>query len=141
MKILLAADGSEFSQRAASFLVRHGAWLAEPPEVHVLYVHAPLPYPGAAAIVGKEAIEKYQQEESETALGVSEKELRAANIKYKAGWRVGDVAQQIGAYVKENGIDLIVMGSHGRTGLTRLAMGSTTMKVLGTLQTPVLVVR
>jgi nucleotide-binding universal stress UspA family protein len=141
MKILLAADGSEYSRRAAAFLVRHGAWLAVPPEVHLLYVHAPLPYPGAAAIVGKEAIEKYQREESESALAASEKELRAASIKYKAGWRVGDVAQEIGAYVKENAIDLIVMGSHGRTGLTSIAMGSTTMKVLATLQTPVLVVR
>ena len=141
MKILLAADGSEYSRRAANFLVQHGAWLASPPEVHLLYVHAPIPYPGAAKVVGKQAIENFQREESEAALAVAEKELRGANIAYKAAWRVGEIAPQIGAYVKENGIDLVVMGSHGRTGLTGLAMGSVCMKVLGTLQTPVLIVR
>jgi nucleotide-binding universal stress UspA family protein len=40
---------------------------------------------------------------------------------------------------RETGADLIVMGSHGRTGLRRLLMGSTTERVIGLSQCPVLV--
>jgi nucleotide-binding universal stress UspA family protein len=42
---------------------------------------------------------------------------------------------------KALGADVIVMGSHGRTGLTRLLMGSNTEKVIGSAQCPVLVVK
>jgi nucleotide-binding universal stress UspA family protein len=43
--------------------------------------------------------------------------------------------------VKALGADVIVMGSHGRTGLTRLLMGSNTEKVIGSANCPVLVVK
>jgi len=53
------------------------------------------------------------------------------------------VAADIGV-VKEainNEVDLIVMGSYGRTGLKKLLMGSTTEKVIGNAPCPVLVVK
>jgi nucleotide-binding universal stress UspA family protein len=40
-----------------------------------------------------------------------------------------------------NGVDLIIMGSHGRTGLSRLLMGSVTERVIGQAPCPVLVVK
>src|SRR5438874_3652970 len=46
---------------------------SEAPEIHVLHVHPPLPYPGAANVVGKKVIEDYQREESEAALAVTQK--------------------------------------------------------------------
>ncbi len=42
---------------------------------------------------------------------------------------------------KDQSIDVIVMGSHGRTGLRRLLMGSVTEKVIGHASCPVLVVK
>jgi nucleotide-binding universal stress UspA family protein len=38
------------------------------------------------------------------------------------------------------GVDLIILGSHGRTGLSRLLMGSVTERVIGSAACPVLVV-
>lgn len=49
--------------------------------------------------------------------------------------------QGIAQYVEEHGIDLVVMGSHGRRGLERLFLGSTTEEVLRATSCAVLTVR
>jgi nucleotide-binding universal stress UspA family protein len=141
MKILLAVDGSEYSQRAASFLAKNVSALAQAPEIHCLHVHAPMPYPGAARAVGKGTIEKYQKEESEAALASAKKELIAAKLNPKCSWCVGDVVEEIGSYVKKNKIDLIVIGSHGRSSFAALTLGSVAMKVLAAVKTPALIIR
>lgn len=52
----------------------------------------------------------------------------------------GMAADGIINYAEKNGIDLIVMSTHGRSGLTRFAIGSVTDKVIRTVTVPVLVV-
>lgn len=53
----------------------------------------------------------------------------------------GDSFNAIVAAAKDLGAGLVIMGSHGRTGLTRLLMGSITEKVIGHAACPVLVVK
>jgi nucleotide-binding universal stress UspA family protein len=55
--------------------------------------------------------------------------------------RVGDEAAEIVDVAKEAGCDLIVMGTHGRTGLGRLLMGSVAEQVLRHASCPVLTVK
>ena len=141
MNILLAADGSDYTKRAARFLVENLASLKDPAEVHVLHVRPALPYPGAAAAVGKRALEKYEAEESETALSVAEKVLEKAKVPFKSSHQVGEVATAIRDYARKNGVDLIVMGSRGHGALAGLALGSVTMKVIAATDKPVLIVR
>ena len=141
MKILLAADNSEFTRRAARHLVRHLKWFAQAPEVLVLHVHAPIPYPGAAAVAGKAAVEQYLREDSEKALRMATKELDKAKIAYKASWTTGNAAREIGAAAKKHDVDLIVMGSHGEGALSNLVLGSVATKVIATTRIPVLIVR
>jgi nucleotide-binding universal stress UspA family protein len=50
-------------------------------------------------------------------------------------------ANTITAYANRNGIDLIVMGTHGRTGLAHVLMGSVAEQVVRTAPCPVLTVR
>lgn len=52
----------------------------------------------------------------------------------------GTPAKEIQRYVTENDVDLVVMGTHGHTGLDRYLLGSTTEKVLRTAPVPVLTV-
>jgi nucleotide-binding universal stress UspA family protein len=141
MNILLAADGSDYTKRAAKYLADYVTGLAKAPTVHVLHVHGALPYGRAAAVVGRKAIEKYQAEECEMALVPARKELDKAGVEYDAHWVIGDVAEQVKAFVKKNGIDLIVMGSHGHGAFTSFAVGSTGAKILAACKTPVLIVR
>jgi phosphoglycerate kinase len=53
----------------------------------------------------------------------------------------GDPADEILKFADDEGIDLIAMGSHGRTGVLRLLMGSVSRKVLDQASCPVLIVR
>lgn len=55
--------------------------------------------------------------------------------------RYGDPADQITTYAKEVGASLIVMPSHGRTGLAHLLIGSVAERVVRHAQCPVLVLR
>ena len=140
MKILLAADGSPHTQLAARQLVSHLAWFAQYPEVHIVHVQPPFPYARAASIAGKAAVESYQREESDAALAVAENELRKAQVPYVSIWRVGEIAAELAAYVNENGIDLVVMGSHGKGALANLALGSVATRCIAMLDVPVMIV-
>jgi nucleotide-binding universal stress UspA family protein len=53
----------------------------------------------------------------------------------------GDPATEILRAVRDSGIDLVVMGTHGRTGLSRLLMGSVAEKTVRRALCPVLTVR
>jgi nucleotide-binding universal stress UspA family protein len=140
MKILIAADGSPYTQAAARYLARHRGSFSSPLEIHLFHVQPPIPYPGAAAIAGRDAVESYQREESLAALAPAEKELTQAGIEFTAGWRVGDVARTIENYVREHRIDLVITGSHGHGALASLAMGSVSTRLVATLNVPVLVI-
>ena len=141
MKILLTVDGSRHTRRTARFLAEHIADFAKPPTVQVLYVHAPIPYAGAATRLGRKAVEDYQREDCEAALAVARKELTEKGVAFEAAWRVGDTAREIAAYVKENRIDLVFMGSHGHGAFGNLVLGSVATKVIATTKVPVLIVR
>ena len=52
-----------------------------------------------------------------------------------------DIPEAIVRYARHNGIDLIVMATHGRTGLTHLLMGSVAEKVVRGAPCPVLTLR
>ncbi|MFC7097711.1 universal stress protein [Halobaculum marinum] len=65
----------------------------------------------------------------------------AADVTVITAQRTGVPHREILEYADEEGIDLIVMGTHGRTGLDRYLLGSVTEKVVRLSETPVLTVR
>lgn len=60
------------------------------------------------------------------------------NVKYEHRMVTGDPAGRIVELAEEENIDLIVMGTHGRTGLKRLLMGSVAEAVVRRAKCPVL---
>ena len=52
----------------------------------------------------------------------------------------GDPAEEIARYARENDLDLIVIGTHGRTGMSRALLGSVAERVIRTAPCPVLAV-
>ena len=141
MRILLAADGSEYTAKAARFVAKHVKGFKSAPEIYVHNVVPAIPYAGAARAVGKKAVEEYQREEADAALGLAVRELGQAGKDATMSYSVGDVCDEIRRFVDKHKIDLVVMGSRGHGALAGLALGSVAQKLLATLGTPILVVR
>ena len=71
-----------------------------------------------------------------------EADLGAEGIKAKtATLEANRPAQAITDYARKNGIDMIVIATHGYTGMKRLMLGSVALSVLHDSQVPVLLIR
>jgi len=141
MKILLPVDGSESALRAVDHLIAHGAWFRDVPEVHLLHVHAPIPIGRVQAHIGKETLQAYYLEESQALLIEAQKKLDAAGRFHTTHIHVGQPAEVIVKMASDLGCDLIVMGTHGRSGIAGLVMGSVANRVLHLATCPVLLVK
>ena len=143
MKILLAVDGSKPSLDAVRLLVEHADWYREKPEVELVTVHLPVPKLGrmGAAGVGKAEIDKYYREEGEQNLAAAKKLLEREGVWYNARILVGPVAETIAKHAKSSRCDLILIGTHGRTGIAGALIGSTASKVLHISDVPVLLAK
>lgn len=63
------------------------------------------------------------------------------DVAYRHEFIIGTPTETLVDYAKENEIDLVVMGTHGRTGLNRLLMGSVAEGVLRKAPCPVLTIK
>jgi len=109
-------------------------------ELHLINVQPALPA-DVSRFVSAEDIKKFHQDEAAKELKTAQEALDAAGAKYATHIVVGDPAQSITRFAEENGVDQIVMGTHGRTGLAGVVMGSVATKTLHLSKVPVLVVR
>ena len=141
MKVLIATDGSNPALAALDAFVARLGWFRDRPAVELVHVHAPIPYPRAAAWAGKEAVEKYYAEESEAALAPAAARLEAQGIVPTTVKLVGDAGREIVHHAAASGCDLIVMGTHGHTAMGNLVMGSVATKVLAAAKVPVLLLK
>ena len=141
MNILIAADGSEYTTRAAEYVASQPVWLKEGSRLHVFHAEPPVTSSRARAVLGAEAVDSYYRHECEAALAPAEKVLREKNIPFLSAYAVGSVPEEIQKYAEKNAIDMIVMGSHGHTALRNLVLGSIATKILASTTVPVLIVR
>ncbi len=124
-KILYPTDFSSHSNQAyfhaLALAEKHGASLA------IVYVYSPSAGDGEDRQYWREQLEQ----------------IRPVNpqIPVQHVFLEGDPAKQIVRYATDGAVDLIVMGTHGRTGLERLLMGSVAEKVMRDAPCSVLVVK
>lgn len=140
-KILITTDMSEFSLAAMEYAASVGLLYAA--KLHLLHVleHTP----GGMKRLGREADGKAEQglAEQETARELREfvAQKVGAYIPLVPVVRSGSPAEVITRYANEEEMDLIVMATHGRTGLRHILMGSVAEKVVRTSGVPVLTVK
>lgn len=135
--ILVPTDGSS----GATAALNHGLDLAKKTtaEIHLLHVvtvgamgiedGAALVY-DALEEVGKQAIERAREQAIDADVGTVEASIVS-----------GQIHRAITRYATEHGIDTIVMGTHGRSGLNRLWIGSVTQRVIRHSPVPVVSVK
>ena len=141
-KILLPTDGSEVAfgaaERAAALAKLAGAAL------HVVFVREPYPYSGIGE-ANSAGLQDY--------LGASQRTATQALARISALAQGPGVsvtteiaestspAEEIVEAARRCGADVIVMGSHGRTGVARVLLGSVAGKVLMLAPMPVMIVK
>ena len=81
------------------------------------------------------------QQQCNIYLGDIEKQLRDQGFNVKTESCLGKPADEIINYANENNVDLIIMASHGRAGVSRWAYGSVADKVLRSSCVPVLLIK
>lgn len=140
-RILIATDGSDRSRLAAE----EGIGLAKAinSEVMALYVVNEVAVASAVRQLGSDRKEVQDKLEAagQKAVGVVKKMGDEAGVKVEALVRTGAPANMIIDVAAAEKADLIVMGSHGESGASKLLIGSVVQKVLYWASMPVLVVR
>jgi nucleotide-binding universal stress UspA family protein len=132
MKILIAIDGSDFSQAALQSVIAR-PW---PPhtEVKVLHVVEPPSLLMGREMAGPdpefEAVWNALREQAKDLVAKAAEKVRAAGLNVSIALVEGDPKSQIIDVANEWHADMIVLGSHGRTGLGRFLMGSVSQDVV-----------
>lgn len=144
-RILVPTDGSAIARDAVAHAIEIGSYRNA--EIHALFVA------DTAAInisLGPEQVDRIRQgkfsemtelrEEAETATSFVVDNAQEAGLSTEVHHAGGMPHRVIAKFAKKHDIDLIVMGSHGRSGVKRALLGSVTERTLRTTNVPVLVV-
>ena len=123
MRVLVAIDDSKFSQEAVRAVAKQIR--PEGAEVRVLHVLQPIalsPVPQMDARYAPEL--EAQAKEAKELVSRAADALRGSGFRVETAIEKGDIRLEIIDSAAEWKADLIVVGSHGRTGLPRLVLGS-----------------
>lgn len=142
-KILVPLDGSKLAECALDHvkkLAKEGT-VGEVTLLNVVNLHIPGrgEYPGFADM---QTIREYIFAEAKSYLKGVESRLKAEGIKVKpVSLESSRPADVISEYAQENGMELIIIATHGYTGLRKLMLGSVALGVLHDSRIPVLLIR
>jgi nucleotide-binding universal stress UspA family protein len=135
--VLVPTDGSagmgRVSDQAGALAEAHGA------VVHGLYVADTTSWTGLPLESSFEGIGETLRDDGTAAL----ERLAAAleTVPVRTAIREGSPAREIVDFAVERGCDVVVMGTHGRSGVDRLLLGSVAERVVRSSPVPVLTVR
>jgi nucleotide-binding universal stress UspA family protein len=139
--ILVPLDGHSLAEQALP-VARHLARQAGA-TLHLVTVQPPM----SPLVLTSEVAAAAQELEEETSKDLAAYldriagELRAAGVTVTTALLHGPPADRIDAYVLDRWIELVVMTTHGRGGLSRLWLGSVADHLLRTLEVPILLLR
>jgi nucleotide-binding universal stress UspA family protein len=134
-RVLVATDGSKQCraavERAIDFSRSYGGEMSV-----VSIVDVPAEFYAEAPQVVEDMVRKAQGYVEEV-----KKQAEASGVNAETFVKEGEAYRAIIEIAKKRDVNIIVMGSHGRTGLKRLLMGSVAEKVIGYAPCPVLVTK
>jgi nucleotide-binding universal stress UspA family protein len=139
--IVIATDGSENTQKAVSYGIEIAKLSGA--TVHAVYIvdtssfsSIPMSSDG-----GWEAMFEILRKEGERAVSAVKYQGEAAGVDVREVVWEGNPSNAIIEFAENNNVDLVVMGTLGKTGLDRFLLGSVAEKVVRGSKVPVMVVR
>ena len=139
-KILVPLDGSPLAEKA----LEHAVKLAKvfDSEIILFQVVHFMPIYGSPELVAPLIVDEKQKEYAEKYMTGITRETEGKGLKVKSVVKTGQqVAVEVIDFAKEAGVDLIIMCTRGRSGISRWVLGSTAHKVLVRAETPILLLR
>lgn len=140
-QILVPLDFSPHGQKS----LRYAAAFARQFQARLILLHVtePVDYPAdfGYAPVPQHAIEENFQKDARERLETIAQEAAAAGLPTEVVLRIGRPYHEITSVAREYHVDLIIVTTHGYTGLTHVLLGSTAERVVRHAPCPVLVVR
>ena len=137
-KILFPIDFSEVSPEIVPYVISMADKLNA--EVHIIFVVRRLE--SCRRIFGSHvAVENFEMEivlGAETKMDEFVEEFFKSIISPKTKILIGDIVEEIIKYIKAEGIDLVIMGTHGRKGMDRIILGSIADRVIKSAPVPVM---
>ena len=138
-KILLPIEGPEDAEAALQFLALQP--FRQPVEVEVFTVWPQPRLSWPSTVAQSNVLETQAIEEAQERMNVITARVRQMNIACQAHVGIGNPAYAILEQAKAAQSDLIMMGTHARSGFSRFLMGSVSHAVLHQAPCPVLIVR
>jgi nucleotide-binding universal stress UspA family protein len=142
-KIMVPLDGSKM----AECVIPHVETVAKLSNASVELVHViepvELPTRGgiALSVDDLKQIEEHSKRDARKYLMEVVRRLNSTGIKSHSKLLTGKAADSLVDYIQENKFDLIIMATHGRSGISRWFWGSVADKILYSSKIPVLLVR
>lgn len=132
---------TDFSDQAEAALAEAFELVDEPADITVLHVAPPLEAYSVAdpAIVWEAVSDKTRRARLEAAFREQGDQRWRQEVDFQVVF--GYPAEEIAAFSEQHHFDMILMPSHGRTGLRRLFVGSVAERVVRSAHCPVLVLR
>ena len=137
-KILFPVDFSEVSSKIVPYVITMADKFDA--EVHLIFVVRKLEH-YRNIFVSPVTVEDF---EAEIVLGAETKMEEFVEEFFKRIFRpktkilIGDIAEEIIKYIKAQGIDLVIIGTHGRKGMDRIIFGSVAERVIKSAPVPAL---
>jgi nucleotide-binding universal stress UspA family protein len=138
-KVLVPLDGSELAECALQHvkkMVKEG-YAGQIIVLNVIDIHPSIFAEGVDA----NYVMKSQLTNAKKYLANLHEQFRAEGLEIKTEVLKGTAAQAIAEYAEQNGVDLIVIATHGYSGMKRLMFGSVALRVLHDSHVPVLLIR
>jgi nucleotide-binding universal stress UspA family protein len=140
--IVVAVDGSPPSRDAGRYAVALTKALGARLQIVHVVDYSGLIAASAGAGTAWTAMLPSMQEDARTLVGLTVREAERAGVAHTVHIIEGsEPAAGVAAHAKAHGADLIILGSHGRTGLSRALLGSVAERVVRFAPCPVLIYR
>lgn len=143
MKLMIGVDDSKHSAAAVEY-VKQQPWPSGTQAIVISVVRPAVTIYTEVYIPATQEFERVMEDRikhHEALVADAAKVLQDAGLKVQTRVIQGDPREVLVDTANREGIDLLVLGSHGRTGLTKLLMGSVAAHVVGHASCNVLVVR